>query len=105
MPKRPSHLGNPGLPDSLDESSSTAPADANTLLLRRVLDLLRPEFTAQTWQAFWAVVVDGRPAADVAAELGLSANAVRIAKSRVLSRLRDELNELLDPDGPRPAAP
>jgi RNA polymerase sigma-70 factor (ECF subfamily) len=40
--------------------------------------------------------VDGRPAADVARELGLTVNAVVKAKSRVLNRLRQEAAGLLD---------
>jgi RNA polymerase sigma-70 factor, ECF subfamily len=35
-------------------------------------------------------VLEERPAADVAESLGLSVNAVLIAKSRVLRRLRQE---------------
>jgi RNA polymerase sigma-70 factor (ECF subfamily) len=42
------------------------------------------------------VVVDGRPAADAAAELGLTANAVYLARARVLARLRAELGDFLD---------
>jgi RNA polymerase sigma-70 factor (ECF subfamily) len=41
-------------------------------------------------------VLDGAPAAAVAAELGLSVNAVLIAKSRVLHRLREEGRGLLE---------
>jgi RNA polymerase sigma-70 factor (ECF subfamily) len=41
-------------------------------------------------------VVSGRPPLEVAAELGLSVNAVYLAKSRVLQRLRTELEGLLD---------
>jgi RNA polymerase sigma-70 factor (ECF subfamily) len=41
-------------------------------------------------------VVNGRPAADVSAELGLSVAAVYIARSRVLRRLRDELRGLIE---------
>ena len=41
-------------------------------------------------------VVRDRPAADVAAELGISVNSVYLAKSRVLRRLREELAGLLD---------
>jgi RNA polymerase sigma-70 factor (ECF subfamily) len=48
---------------------------------RRLLDIIRPEFESATWLAFRGLVLDGRPTAEVAAELGLTPNAVRIAKS------------------------
>jgi hypothetical protein len=35
------------------------------------------------------------PAVAIAAELGMTANAVRTAKCRVLSRLREELGDLI----------
>jgi RNA polymerase sigma-70 factor (ECF subfamily) len=65
-------------------------------VLRRLLELLEPEFEPATWRAFRLLVLEGRPTADVAAEVGISANAVRIAKSRVLSRLRRESAGLVD---------
>lgn len=64
-------------------------------LFRRALDLIRAEFEPRTWQAFWYSAVEGRPAKDVAADLGLSPGAVRVAKSRVLHRLRTELGDLM----------
>jgi RNA polymerase sigma-70 factor (ECF subfamily) len=63
---------------------------------RRLLDLLEPEFEPATWRAFRLLVLEGKSTAEVAAELGLSANAVRIAKSRVLSRFRREAEGLID---------
>jgi RNA polymerase sigma-70 factor (ECF subfamily) len=62
-------------------------------VLARALDGIRGEFHATTWQAFWGVVVDGRPASDVAAELHMKPGAVRVAKCRVLARLRHELGD------------
>ena len=55
------------------------------------LELVRAEFENRTWDAFWRTAVDGRPAADVADELGMSVPAVYKARSRVLRRLRQEL--------------
>jgi RNA polymerase sigma-70 factor (ECF subfamily) len=55
-----------------------------------------PEFQATTWQAFWQAAVEGRPCPDVAVSLGISVGAVYIAKSRVLARLREEAQQLLD---------
>lgn len=66
-------------------------------LLRKALDAIRGEFHERTWQAFWKVVVEGRLATDVAADLEMSPGGVRVAKSRVLLRLRRELGDA--PDG------
>jgi RNA polymerase sigma-70 factor (ECF subfamily) len=62
-------------------------------LVRRTLDLLRSEFEPATWQAFWEMAVAGRQAAEIGAELNVSANAVRVAKCKVLRRLREELGD------------
>jgi RNA polymerase sigma-70 factor (ECF subfamily) len=64
--------------------------DHNEHVVRRLLEVIEPEFAPRTWQAFRRQVVDGAEPDTVAAELGLSLNAVFIAKSRVLSRLRQE---------------
>jgi RNA polymerase sigma-70 factor (ECF subfamily) len=71
------------------------PAHEVNSLYRRALDLVRSEFEDRSWQAFWRTAVDGQPPADVAAELGMSAVAVRKAKSRVLRRLKDEMGDLI----------
>jgi RNA polymerase sigma-70 factor, ECF subfamily len=65
-------------------------------LVSRALALMQSGFEPATWKACWEFVVNDRPAADVAAELGLSVNAVYLAKSRVLRRLRAELQGLLE---------
>jgi RNA polymerase sigma-70 factor (ECF subfamily) len=65
-------------------------------LVGRALALMEAEFQPQTWKACWESVVHGRAAAEVAAELGMTPNAVYLARSRVLRRLREELQGLLD---------
>jgi RNA polymerase sigma-70 factor (ECF subfamily) len=65
-------------------------------VLEALMEQVRPEFTAPTWQAFCRVALDGATPRAVAAELGLSVNAVLIAKSRVLTRLRQEAQGLVD---------
>jgi RNA polymerase sigma-70 factor (ECF subfamily) len=62
----------------------------------RVMKLVERDVKLQTWQAFRRHVIDGVPAAEVAAELGLSRNTVLLAKSRVLKRLRAELAGLVE---------
>lgn len=65
-------------------------------VFHRLLEIVRGDFSASTWTAFQKFGLEGRPAAQVAAELGLSENAVLQAKSRVLKRLRQEGGQLLD---------
>jgi RNA polymerase sigma-70 factor (ECF subfamily) len=65
------------------------------LVARRAIALLRTDFQPVTWQAFEQTVLQGRSAADVAGDLGISLGSVYTAKSRVLARLRHELGELL----------
>jgi RNA polymerase sigma-70 factor (ECF subfamily) len=66
------------------------------VLVRRTLELLRNDFQPLTWRAFWEHGVLGRPAAEVAAQLGVSLSAVYNARFRVLGRLRQELDGILD---------
>jgi RNA polymerase sigma factor (sigma-70 family) len=49
-----------------------------------------------TWEAFRLFAIDGRSAAEAAARTGLSENAVMLAKSRLLKRLRQEAGGLID---------
>ncbi len=65
-------------------------------VLHALMEQVRPEFSDATWRAFRRQALDGEAARAVAAELGLSVNAVLIAKSRVLARLRQEARGLVD---------
>ncbi len=65
-------------------------------LAGRALRIMQAEFEPTTWKACWECVARGRPAAEVARELGISVNAVYLAKSRVLGRLHRELDGLLE---------
>lgn len=65
-------------------------------LTRHGLELVRPEFSPQMMAAFEGTKVAGRPAAAVAAELGVTPNAVYIAVNRVMTRLREVLAGLID---------
>jgi RNA polymerase sigma-70 factor (ECF subfamily) len=52
---------------------------------------VRSSFQPKSWQAFWLTAVENRPADQVARELGLSRGAVYIARSRVMARLKDKV--------------
>ncbi len=58
------------------------------------MDMVRSEFEERTWNAFWRSAVEDEPTSEIAESLGITANGVRQAKSRVLRRLGQELGEL-----------
>ncbi len=66
------------------------------LITRQVLRLIKRDFDKKTWQAFERTTFDKAPAAEVAAELGMTANAVYLAKSRIMTRLRQEAAGLVN---------
>jgi RNA polymerase sigma-70 factor (ECF subfamily) len=102
--RRPKGLAAAGGPETYDQihvisgssesQSSDGPPAEETILLSRALELASGQFEEQTWQAFWRVVVNGQSPSHVAEDLGMTRHAVYKAKSRILSRLRHELNEL-----------
>ena len=79
-----------------DEAAAFEEAEYRQSLVRQALQALQGEFPASTWKAFQEYVLAGRGAEEVAAELRLRVGTVYAAKSRVLARLRQELDGLLD---------
>jgi RNA polymerase sigma-70 factor (ECF subfamily) len=61
-----------------------------------LLDLVEEEFEPTTLRAFRRLALDGASGAETAQELGLSVAAVYVAKSRVLQRIRQEAEGLID---------
>jgi RNA polymerase sigma-70 factor (ECF subfamily) len=92
------HTGHPALEqvEGPDAAADLEEAEYRELLVRRALELMQREFKPTTWKACWEQVVCARPPAEVARELGVSVNAVYVARSRVLRRLREYLDQLLD---------
>ena len=78
------------------------PQDANSALLqleyrREVLHWaarkIRDEFTETTWKAFWLTAVDGQPAEAVGKVLGRNRGSIYAAKSRVMRRLLQQIDQ------------
>ena len=65
-------------------------------VLNCLLELVEEEFEPVTLQAFRRLALDGVSGAEAAQELGLSLGAVYMAKSRVLARIRQEADGLID---------
>lgn len=100
--RRPQPLGSDSevsllaqLADPHSDLSGQWDAEHDRHVVRRLMDLVEPLFEPTTLLAFRRTVFDGAKAADVAAELGISVNAVLLAKSRVLKQLRLEGEGLL----------
>ena len=65
-------------------------------ILQQLLEKIRPTVRQSTWDAFRAVTIDGTTPEQAAEQLGISVNAVYVAKSRVLSQLRKLSEGLVD---------
>lgn len=69
-------------------------SEVHRSLFHRASYQVRIEVQPQTWQAFWEVAVSGREVSEVAAKMGLTVGAVRVAKCRVIARLREAVAKL-----------
>lgn len=63
-------------------------------LAARAMQTIEAEFEPKTWQAFWQTAIDGLSAAEVSRRIGLSPGAIYVAKSRVLARLKEQVERL-----------
>jgi RNA polymerase sigma-70 factor, ECF subfamily len=84
------------LDDPASDLSQQWDQDHDRHVLERLLAVVKPDFESATWEAFQQFALQGHKAADVAVRLGLSENAVILAKARILKRLREEAAGLLD---------
>ncbi len=75
-----------------DESSHEGDRE-KARLRRRALEQAKRMFKENVWLSFWRTAIEGDQPADVAEDLGISVWAVYKAKTRVLQRLRNELDE------------
>ncbi len=62
-------------------------------IFQTAVDRIRSSFNDRTWKAFWGVVVDGKTATEVGEELDMKPGTVRVSKSRVLHRLKQEMGD------------
>jgi len=62
-------------------------------IFQRASEVVRQEQSPKAWQAFWGTAVVGKTPAVVSRELGMSTGAVRVAKCRVLARLKEVVSD------------
>jgi RNA polymerase sigma factor (sigma-70 family) len=81
-------------PDRVDALQEQWDHEYDQRVFSWAVDRVKGSFTDTTWQAFWQVSVEGKNARDVAKSVGISVGAVYIAKSRVLARLKEQIQLL-----------
>ncbi|HEX8200128.1 MAG TPA: sigma-70 family RNA polymerase sigma factor [Isosphaeraceae bacterium] len=67
-------------------------------LLEEAMARVRLRVTPRSWEAFRLLALEGRPGSEVASGLGLSVAAAYMAKNRVKTMLRREIDALRGPD-------
>lgn len=100
---RPTANGDSAMLEQLHQLEDPASAlsqqwelDHDRQVVNRLLQYIEPDFQQTTWKAFLGVMVEGQKPAVVAEQLSISVNAVLLAKSRILARLRQEARGLVD---------
>jgi RNA polymerase sigma-70 factor (ECF subfamily) len=83
------------LEDPRSELSRQWDQEHDQQVVRRLLSIIQPDFEESTWEVFRLLVLEDLPAAEVALRTGRNRNAIYVAKSRVLERLRQELDGLV----------
>jgi RNA polymerase sigma factor (sigma-70 family) len=96
---RPRWAGVSGFPITSGPDREAEPdSDWDTVYQRqfaaKAMDRVKRVFRSSIWQAFWKTAVSGRPVQDVGSELKMTPGAVHVAKCRVLTRLREEVQRL-----------
>jgi RNA polymerase sigma-70 factor (ECF subfamily) len=76
-----------------DEDSEWFDQEFRRELFRWSVERIRHEFRDSTWQAFWRTCVEGGGIAAVASSLQLSVGAVYVARSRVMARLKQVVEQ------------
>ncbi len=92
--RRLDQIADQSSPDDCSADSQLWDAEYERRMLDIASDNIRDQFAPNTWQAFWQTGVLGRVAQEVADELKMSVGSVYVAKSRVLARLKQEVEQL-----------
>lgn len=79
-----------------DETDDAWNREWQLQLAAKAMENVQSEFQPATWKAFQLAAVEGKAAKDVSSATGLSVGAVYVAKSRVIARLKSEIERLSD---------
>jgi len=90
------HRGMEDIPSPSPDSDAVVGRDENMILIRQAFELVLGGYKDHTREAFWRVVVEKQKPENVAQALGVGVHVVYLAKSRVLNRLQEEFDGLVD---------
>lgn len=97
--RQPALAGQTTLQRTLEDNSAAADeskweVDYYRAVFNWAADRIRGEFQENTWQAFWRTTIEERDGKEVAEALGMTVGAVYVAKSRVIGRLKQEIQSV-----------
>lgn len=84
-----------GIPEPDENSGDSKTHARNAAMMWEIMDFVEDEFQERTWRAFLMVCFEKKTSSEAAEALKMSPTAVRLAKARVLRRLRDEAERRL----------
>ena len=93
--------GNSAVRQLLDQAVQQGPdsvelrMEARRAIFRWAADQIQGEYQVETWQAFWLTAVEQKEVDEVARILSRNRGAIYAARSRVMRRLREKVQEYL----------
>jgi RNA polymerase sigma factor (sigma-70 family) len=81
-------------PERGQEHENSWDQEYDRQLFNQAAALVRQTVQEPTWHAFWQTAVEGKSAKQVAGELKMTVASVYLAKSRVMARLREQVQQL-----------
>jgi len=82
------------IPVPVSELSNQFDLEYRRDAFRWAAERVQESVTEITWRAFWLTQVEGVPITDAARQLGVSVGGVYVARSRVMTRLRELVGQL-----------
>ncbi len=80
-------------PSRIEHTQETLQREYRRSLFRWAAERIRPEFRNGTWDAFWLTTVEGMSVEEAGRTLGKTVGAIYAARSRVMRRLKEEIQQ------------
>lgn len=81
-----------------DELSKRFEQEFRRQTMAKAIDIVRPNTEPKTWSAFQMTAIENRPIDEVCEALDMKRGAIYVARSRITSKLRDEVKKMMEED-------